>query len=93
MTRRAYALVAVAYVILALGAVVTFAFYGHQAGELDATNHRLVDAAIAYCQAGLQDDAGENRVLEQISRGTYHPRGGLDPICARIALMLRGRTP
>lgn len=82
MTRRAYRLIVGAYAFLALGAIVTLILLSRQAKDISATNRQLVGAAVAYCQAGIQPDAQETVVIDQISRGTYN--GKLDPICLRI---------
>jgi hypothetical protein len=81
--RRWTALIITAYVILAVGAVVSLYLFQQQQEDIKDTNDRLTEAAIAYCQAGIQPDVKEKSVLEAISLGNYHPKH-LDPICERI---------
>jgi hypothetical protein len=92
VTQRAWRLVAGAYALLALGAIICVVLFARQADDLDSVNDRLVKTAIAYCQAGIAPDAQESQVLDELSRSTYHP-GELDPICRRIGDQIRGVAP
>lgn len=92
MTRRGYWLVAGAYMLLTIGAVITVVLLSRQADSLEATNQRLIVAAAAYCEAGLEPDAQENPAIDALSRGQYEPDvfPDLDPICQRIVRRLQG---
>jgi hypothetical protein len=89
MTRRAYWLMAGAYLLLAIGAVVSVTLLARQGDQLDTTNRRLIAAAVGYCQAGIAPDAQERQIIDAQSRGTYDP-ASLDPICERFARQLEG---
>ena len=91
MTRRAWLLVAGAYALLAIGAVITVYLLQQEANDIETINRRLVYAAAAYCQAGIAPDTQEKQIIDQLSRGDYNADQllELDPICQRIIVRLK----
>jgi hypothetical protein len=77
VTARAWALVAGAYVLLAVGAVVTLFLIDQKADAIEANAERLRAASGAFCEVVLtNDDVRERLVLERLARGepiTIHP--------------------
>jgi hypothetical protein len=99
MTKRAYRLVVGAYLLLALGAIVTLTLIANQASQIDNENKRLAAAAAVYCEVGRLPDPQETVALDRLAAliDTFggHPsperaaRAVKTPACRTIADWLR----
>lgn len=67
MTRRAFWLIAVAYVCLAIGAAVSLYLFGQQADRIKENNHRLNLAVGAACEIGIAPDGQEPLIIHKLA--------------------------
>src|SRR5262245_22681322 len=80
MTRKAWLLIGIAYLALAIGAIVSLRIFSDQQNQIEDQGKRLAVAAGVYCEIGRLNEPGEVTGLHKLAQAINRARGSdLDP--------------